>query len=196
MKEFVIYQTKKKVFEVRSEKNGVYLYDENGKPDLNGWGKICSYTPENTPVEERIKEFLKHTEKVKTEKTFLEYLKSQEKDEKSIFERIRVARKKSAEGKKNKDLLDLEEAKNSYLQLVGKGKINVTEENLKIVMNYLRRVNWGGWSLPAMDIGYSANQYDCDGKIAVTVTLDKPLNGVKKFQMGAPRGHLEKYKRI
>ena len=57
-------------------------------------------------------------------------------------------------------------------------------------------MNWGVWKLPAMTIGYSCNQYDCDGKSAVTIKLDEPVNGYTKLSYGAPRGHLTAYTNI
>lgn len=85
-----------------------------------------------------------------------------------------------------------------------------TYENIGIVLRYLNSINWGGWELPAMTISYSANQYDCDGKTASTMILDKPINihgekegdefyneddNFSKFVVGAPAGHLMKYHR-
>ena len=86
--------------------------------------------------------------------------------------------------------------------------IPTTIKNLQILVSHLRYVNWGGWELPKMTIGYSAAEYDCDGKTAVTIKLDRPIDdfadedekncyaGVTKFQRGAPHGHLMKYHRI
>lgn len=74
--------------------------------------------------------------------------------------------------------------------------IPTTLDNLYIVMTYLNTCNWGGWQLPKMSIGYSVNQYDCDGKTATTVTLDEPLNGITRFVIGAPHGYLTKYTNI
>ena len=88
------------------------------------------------------------------------------------------------------------------------GVIPSTPENVATVLHYLNTMNWGGWDLPAMSIGYTANQYDCDGHQATTMTLDEPINMaeyygmdddtclVSKFQTGAPHGHLTKYHRL
>jgi hypothetical protein len=57
-------------------------------------------------------------------------------------------------------------------------------------------MNWGVWKLPAMTIGYSCNQYDCDGKSAVTIKLDEPVNGFTNLSYGTPRGHLTAYTNI
>ena len=56
--------------------------------------------------------------------------------------------------------------------------------------------------LPKMTIGYICNQYDCDGKIATTMKLDESIKlyedeneTCSMFQVGAPVGHLTKYRR-
>ena len=79
----------------------------------------------------------------------------------------------------------------------------VTETNAKSVytlLRYLNTQNWGGWTLPKMTIGYACHQYDCDGKIATTIKLDKPIRVAGEegtwFQYGAPHRHLMKYRRI
>lgn len=81
--------------------------------------------------------------------------------------------------------------------------IPATVDNIRIVLNHLNGSNWGGWNLPKMSIGYSAHQYDCDGIMAATITLDKPIScedmGItnqKKFMVGGKSGHLVKYQRL
>ena len=81
--------------------------------------------------------------------------------------------------------------------------IPVNIDNLRIVMRYLNMQNWGSWELPKMNIGYSANQFDCDGKSSVTIKLDTPISddeyevvNEKMFSYGNPNGHLTKYTRI
>lgn len=88
--------------------------------------------------------------------------------------------------------------------------IPTTYENIGIILRYLNTKNCGGWELPKMTIGYSCNQYDCDGKTASTMKLDEPIDirddeekaeegslpeMVSMFQVGAPHGHLNKYHR-
>lgn len=88
--------------------------------------------------------------------------------------------------------------------------IPTTYENIGIVLRYLNTQNWGVWNLPKMTIGYSCNQYDCDGKTASTMKLDEPIDirddeekaeegslpeMISMFQVGAPRGHLNNYHR-
>ena len=80
---------------------------------------------------------------------------------------------------------------------------NVTEtniENITILLRYLNSMNWGAWRFPKMTIGYTCNQYDCDGRWATTIKLDRPIEidgvMVDRFQTGVPVGHLTKYHRI
>lgn len=84
------------------------------------------------------------------------------------------------------------------------GAIPTTYENIGVVLRGLNAQNWGGWELPKMTIGYRCNQYNCDGKIASTMVLDEPINissdpeykeMESRFQVGAPHGHLIKYRR-
>lgn len=103
------------------------------------------------------------------------------------------------------------ERKAKYDELIATYKdkpIPTTIHNLAIVAEYLNTFNWGVWELPKMAIAYAANQYDCDGKSAVTIKLDKPIEifededeeeaykGETMFETGAPVGHLRKYQRI
>lgn len=91
--------------------------------------------------------------------------------------------------------------KESFYKLLSQYEIiPTTPETISIVLAYLRDVNWGVWCLPIMSIGYRCAQYDCDGKIAVTMILDEPIDYygelVSKFVKGAPVGHLMRYRRI
>ena len=79
--------------------------------------------------------------------------------------------------------------------------IEANSENLHVLMRYLRSIPWGQWQLPTLSQGYSANQYDCDGKIAVTVILNNGIvtedgKVIKKLQYGAPMWHLSNYTNI
>lgn len=84
------------------------------------------------------------------------------------------------------------------------GVIPTTYENVCIVLRYLNTQNWGSWSLPKMSIGYACHQYDCDGRIATTMTLDRDIiiskdydrRYVSKLVIGAPAGHLSKYHNV
>lgn len=89
----------------------------------------------------------------------------------------------------------------AYQAVFGNGNaVDTTIDNITVLLNYLNDNNMGCWTLPKMDIGYSCNQYDCDGTVATTIKLDKPIEYdgkmVDKFQVGAPIGHLIKYSRL
>ena len=80
-------------------------------------------------------------------------------------------------------------------------EIDATRDNLYTLMRYLRTIPLSQWQLPKLSQGYTANQYDCEGKIAVTITLNQGLLSddlkiVKKLQYGAPMGHLTNYTNI
>lgn len=79
--------------------------------------------------------------------------------------------------------------------------IDATAKNLYIIMRYMHITNWGLWRLPTLSQDCEARQYDCDGKKAVTITLDEGITTedgklVKKLQYGAPMGHLNNYTNI
>lgn len=78
--------------------------------------------------------------------------------------------------------------------------VETTVENIRTLLRYLNDINWRVWQLPSMTINYSCHQYDCDGKTATTIKLDRPIEyrgeKVTRFQYGAPRGHLRDYCRI
>ena len=79
--------------------------------------------------------------------------------------------------------------------------IPATRDNLYTLMRYLRTIPLSQWQLPTLSQGYTANQYDCEGKIAVTITLSEGLLSddlkiIKKLQYGAPMGHLTNYTNI
>ena len=75
-------------------------------------------------------------------------------------------------------------------------------EVIRELLHTLNSMNWGLWpALPDIGMGYSVHQYDCDGKQATTITLDKPISdedyGIKnerRFKVGGKRGHLNKYR--
>ena len=75
-----------------------------------------------------------------------------------------------------------------------------TVENVTILLRYLNSINWGAWELPKMTIGYTCNQYDCDGRQATTITLDKPIKYgdemLRKFVVGGGPRHLVHYTQL
>lgn len=85
-----------------------------------------------------------------------------------------------------------------YAEVFGDGStvVDSTLENIAVLLRYLNTHNWGGWQLPPMTIGYQCNQYDCNGRVATTIILDKPVYGYTRLQFGAPRGHLGAYTAI
>lgn len=74
--------------------------------------------------------------------------------------------------------------------------IPATMDNIELIIAWLNRQNWGAWSLPKMSIGYSAQQYDCDGKQVTVMKFDKKIDGENMFKTPAPKRHLEKYQTI
>ena len=56
------------------------------------------------------------------------------------------------------------------------------------------------WSLPKMTIGYTCNQYDCDGRMATTIKLDKPISYdgrmLTEFVIGGGPRHLINYTQL
>ncbi|MED9961734.1 MAG: hypothetical protein U0J38_01125 [Bacteroidales bacterium] len=114
-------------------------------------------------------------------------------------------RKNQAKRQAEKEIEKAKQRKADYEALLERsvnGVIETTYENIGIVLRYLNTINWGGWDLPKMTIGYSCNQYDCDGKTATTMKLDKAIKLYEDedetesmFQVGAPFGHLTKYRR-
>ena len=79
--------------------------------------------------------------------------------------------------------------------------VDATISNLYTIMRYMRVTNWGLWKLPTLSQGYYVHPYDCDGKAAVTITLDEGITdedgkNIKKLQYGAPMGHLNDYANI
>lgn len=75
-----------------------------------------------------------------------------------------------------------------------------TIENITILLRYLNSVNWGMWELPKMTIGYICNQYDCDGRMATTIKLDKPISYdgrmLTEFVIGGGPRHLINYTQL
>lgn len=110
-----------------------------------------------------------------------------------------------AKERKQKDELYWKEVEkertNAWNAIKSLETIPSTIENVKLVLQHLNSQNWGSWSLPKMSIGYSANQFDCEGKIASTMKLDKGISNEfitneKMFKIGGKRGHLNKYQSL
>lgn len=91
-------------------------------------------------------------------------------------------------------------AKAEYERLF-RGEVTETnEETVAALLRYLNTQNWGVWRLPKMTIGYSCHQYNCDGKTATTIKIDRPIMVYDEpgtmFEVGAPIGYLTKYRSI
>jgi hypothetical protein len=71
-----------------------------------------------------------------------------------------------------------------------------TLDNIRLLLIHLNKSNWGSWTLPKMTIGYSVHQYDCDGSNAVTIKLDKAIDGCKLYKIGGKFGHLTNYQSL
>lgn len=128
-------------------------------------------------------------------------------DERKIFAEQRRIRRENEKKSRSKMIEKYRlDAKQAYDELISSNeKIEANYTNIYILLNHLQYVNWGFWELPKMSIGYSCNQYDCDGKTAVTIKLDRKIaipytdfsvEYCDKFVIGNPRGHLENYTRM
>ena len=89
----------------------------------------------------------------------------------------------------------------AYQKVFGHGDVvETTPKNIYILLSYLNDSNLGNWKLPKMSIGYRCNQYDCDGKQATTITLDKAIvydgKPARCFEVGAPIRHLVKFQKL
>ena len=89
----------------------------------------------------------------------------------------------------------------AYHEVFGIGDVvETTPKTIYILLSYLNDISWGSWVLPKMSIGYRCNQFDCDGKQATTITLDKAIDydgrPTRCFEVGAPVRHLMRYQRL
>ena len=78
--------------------------------------------------------------------------------------------------------------------------VETTPKTIYILLSYLNDISWGSWVLPKMSIGYRCNQFDCDGKQATTITLDKAIDydgrPTRCFEVGAPIRHLTRFQKL
>ena len=89
----------------------------------------------------------------------------------------------------------------AYHEVFGVGDVvETTPKTIYILLSYLNDISWGSWVLPKMSIGYRCIQFDCDGKQATTITLDKAIDydgrPTRCFEVGAPIRHLMKYQKL
>ena len=112
--------------------------------------------------------------------------------------------KKKHEAKKiqnEKEKQDLEADFRTLENEIKEGKVfEANVNNLSRILKYLNSMNLGVWQLPKMSVGYSAHQYDNEGRNVTTITLDDPINYfgemVSKFKVGGSRSFLPKYRVI
>ena len=183
-------------------KKNVYLITKNDDGTL-------TFTPEaknaGAMIMQRggISAFLDHC--IEDERDFKEFVEDRELVAKQQKEYREAMRLQSANAEKE----SVAKAYNEMLSKYGMSIDNIDKsvaieasvDNLYVLMRYLRSIPWGQWQLPTLSQGYSATQYDCDGKIAVTVILNDGITTedgkvVKKLQYGAPMGHLSNYTNI
>ena len=113
----------------------------------------------------------------------------------------KAAKLAAKEAAKLRAELLIKERKQAYQEVFGHGTVvETTPRSIYILLSYLNDISWGSWKLPKMSIGYRCNQYDCDGKLATTITLDKAIvydgRPSKLFEVGAPVRHLMRYQRL
>ena len=183
-------------------KKNVYLITKNDDGTL-------TFTPEaknaGAMIMQRggISAFIDHC--IEDERDFKEFVEDRELVAKKQKEYREAMRLQSANAEKEA----VAKAYNEMLSKYGMGIGNIDKsvvieasvENLYVLMRYMRSTPMGQWKLPALSQGYSANQYDCDGKIAVTITLSEGVLSdegkiIKGLQYGAPMGHLSYYTNI
>lgn len=173
------YVTKKNVYQITQSENGkVVFYPE------------CKYAGMMISSRGGIENFLAAC--VDDEREYDEFVLDKLKLRKLRNEAKALSRMENA-------AIQEKRAEENYNKLLNDsdGIIPVTAENLTIAMKYLSYQNMGTWKLPKMSQGYSANQYDCNGRTVVTIMLDKGIMSegklYKAIQYGAPRGYLLKY---
>lgn len=177
-----MYFTSKKSFLVEQNPDGTLLITKTStmKPLENAGSFIVS--------QGGIEAILSKCKEV-TDEEFLE-------DRKQLLLRNEQAKQRSQE----LALVNRKRHEEDYKAVFNGSTVETTVENIRTLLRYLNDINWGVWSLPSMTIGYTCNQYDCDGKTATTITLDSPIEycgeQVSQFQHGAPSGHLRNYRKI
>lgn len=189
-----ILKTKNYIFGVVLNEDGsLAITYEYRKCDKGQWGSCGSLPHENAGsligcyggvngVLDRCKEIERET--------LEEEVKQINEHNLATLERQKVVESQREEGRR-------ERIENEYAEVFGIGNsVESTLPNIKVLLRKLNMQNWGSWELPAMSVGYSCHQYDCDGKIATTIKLDQPVEGYTKLQYGAPRGHLTGYTNI
>ena len=117
------------------------------------------------------------------------------------LEREKAAKLAAKEAARQRCEQLIKEHEQAYHEVFKNGSVvETTPRNIYILLSYLNDHSWGSWQLPKMSIGYRCNQYDCDGKQATTITLDKAIDydgrPTRLFEVGAPIRHLIKYQKL
>jgi hypothetical protein len=189
-----IFSTSNICCEVKKNSDGTLLLTQNGIDSIpnaasyiGGYGGIEKFLAVCTEYDGSFDDFLIQWTADREERL------KQNKDNRKAQQQ-RESERAAEQAKLHKEAFDV---------LAKSGVIETTVENIGIVLRYLNTQNWGSWTLPAMSVPYSAHQYDCDGKTASTITLDQPISDSERsvenetmFVVGAPHGHLTKYRRI
>lgn len=176
-----ILSTKNLCLEVRINEDGTLWLSNNGKTPTPAADCIISSLGGIDTLLSRC---------VDVDISFDDYREARKKAEETDYKRRLQEAKNRSKIEKTQTEAEIAELQAAYGEA-----IPATRENIRIVLRYLNAHNWGSWRLPKMTIGYSANQYDCDGHTATTMKFDKPIDGETKFVYGAPHGHLMKYRR-
>lgn len=174
-------KTNTRVMDVELNNDGTITITCDGKP-INNPGQLILQMGGIDAVIARCKEY-----------TAAEWQAEQERE---------VAAKLAAkEAAKQRAEQLIKEHVQAYLEVYGDGDVvEATPRNIYILLSYLNDYSWGSWKLPKMSIGYRCHQYDCDGKQATTIALDKAIDydgrPSRLFEVGAPIGHLTKYQKL
>ena len=96
-----------------------------------------------------------------------------------------------------------DDAARKYRETFGNGetKVECNEENVSTLLRYLNTLPPFGWAtLPYMTIGYTVSSYNCGGRQATAIVLDKAIEFAGKLTrhivISAPRRYLVKYTHI
>lgn len=167
--------TKRRVLRVEEKENGCLLItDKEGKEIENAGAFILS----NGGKEKLLSRCITKEEKEKNDLLKKESMKN--------F---------ALEEEKEKD-----EAKKAFDKLLLQEVIDTNVENLKVILNYFKTMNWGAWPRIKMSIPCKFLQYDCDGQIITAVKISEKINCgdemIDKFKVGGSVKSLPNYKNI
>ena len=197
-----IVTRKKRVLEVRVNDDGTLFITEDG---VNSIHRPGSFVMSFGSIERVLSRCVESDLSLPEYRRQVHYVLRQDREQRKERKKEREATRAEREAERDR------QRKEAFEQLLtdNNGVIPTTFDNIGVVLRYLNTMNWGGWELPKMTVGYRCNQFDCDGKMASTMTLDEPIDivpmderdegylpqMVSRFQVGAPRGYLLKYHR-